>query len=93
MAWESFDRWSTGIQLVRASDSVGANIAEAFGRSAPRDERRFLYIARGSALETEHWLERAAARDLLTNPAFASRAREVSRLLNGLIRRHLMTDD
>jgi four helix bundle protein len=93
VAWDSFDRWTTGTQLVRAADSVAANIAEAFGRQADRDERRFLWIARGSALETEHWVERALARELLTDMALPERAREVSRLLNGLINRHLTTDD
>jgi four helix bundle protein len=32
LAWQQFDRWTIGFQLVRAADSVGANIAEAFGR-------------------------------------------------------------
>ena len=30
--WGSFDMWTVGIQLVRAADSIGANIAEAYGR-------------------------------------------------------------
>lgn len=32
MAWDAFARDAVGGQLVRAIDSVGANIAEAFGR-------------------------------------------------------------
>ena len=32
VGWSRLDRWSTGIQLLRAADSVGANVAEAFGR-------------------------------------------------------------
>ena len=91
--WNSFDRWTTGTQLVRAADSVAANIAEAFGRAGNRDERRLLHIAPGSALETEQWVERALARSLLTDGKFGARAREVSRLLNGLINRHLTTCD
>jgi len=30
--WESFARWTVGVQIVRAADSIGANIAEGYGR-------------------------------------------------------------
>jgi four helix bundle protein len=60
--WGGFDRWTVGFQLVRATDSIGANIAEAYGRWGPKDQRRLLYVARGSAYETVHWLERATAK-------------------------------
>ena len=86
-AWDSFDRWSTGIQLVRAADSIGANIAEAFGRHGYRDQRRLLYVARGSAYETEHWIDRALVRGLLPIE-FQGRIAEIIRTLNGLIRAH-----
>jgi four helix bundle protein len=54
--WPRFDRWSTGMQLLRAADSIGANIAEAAGREHAADKRRFLVIARASLFETEHGL-------------------------------------
>ena len=44
-------------QLIRSASSIGANIAEGYGRNNPREYRQFLGIARGSALETEYWLE------------------------------------
>ncbi len=87
LGWSSFDRWSVGIQVVRATDSIGANIAEAFGRHGHPDQRRFLYFARGSAYEAEHWINRAVARGLL-EPAFQPRIVDVVRMLNGLIRKH-----
>jgi four helix bundle protein len=88
ISWDSFDRWTLGIQLVRASDSIGANIAEGYGRERAADQRRFLYVARGSILETEHWVGRASARSLLTDDRFGSELSELGRMLNGLIRSH-----
>jgi four helix bundle protein len=55
-----------GKQLIRSSDSIGANIAEGSGRGTPIDNRRFLRMARGSLYETRHWLRRAKIRNLLT---------------------------
>ena len=43
-------------QLVRSSGSIGANIAEGYGRYTGKEYQHFLQIALGSATETEHWL-------------------------------------
>lgn len=43
-------------QVIRSSGSVGANIAEGFGRYKGKEYKRFLQIALGSANETEYWL-------------------------------------
>jgi four helix bundle protein len=71
--------------MVRAADSVGANIAESSGRTGG-DQRRFLIIARASVLELEHWLDRATERDLQLPSHAVAETREVGRMLNGLIR-------
>ncbi len=65
--WNVFARDTVGKQLVKAADSVGANIAEGSGRGAFLDNRRFVRIARGSLNETQHWLRRAYKRRLLTD--------------------------
>jgi len=84
--WPKPDLWSSGIQLLRAVDSVGANIAEATGRWHTPDRRRFLYIARGSLMETEHWLLCAERRGLLPE-GWSDRVTDVRRPLNGLIKK------
>jgi four helix bundle protein len=42
-------------QLLRAACSIGANIAEGYGRRAGRDRARFYEFALGSARESRHW--------------------------------------
>lgn len=64
--WESFPKTTVGHQLVRAADSVGANIAEGYGRASPADNKRFIRTARGSLYEVRHFLRRADKRNLLT---------------------------
>jgi four helix bundle protein len=94
LRWDSFDRWTIGIQLVRSADSIAANIAEGSGRFHLRDERRFMLIARGSAFETEHWLRRAVERGLVPDDGLEQEAREISRMLGTLSRIHdLRTED
>ncbi len=64
--WEQFAKITVGRQMVRAADSVGANIAEGSRRRSFQDNRRFVRMARGSLNETKHWLRRAYSRGLLS---------------------------
>ena len=63
--WPAFARDTVGKQIVRAADSIGANIAEGVGRGTHLDNKRFVRNGRGSLYETQHWLRRAYRRKLL----------------------------
>ena len=59
--FETFD-WQTkrsiGNQFITATDSIGANIAEGYGRFHYLEKIKFFYNARGSLVEAaDHWLE------------------------------------
>ncbi|MUH01668.1 four helix bundle protein [Scytonema sp. UIC 10036] len=64
--WEALEKDTVGKQIIRAADSIGANIAEGTGRHNFQDNQRFVKIARGSLHETRYWLRRAYTRKLLT---------------------------
>jgi len=66
LGWDRFARDTIGAQVVRAADSIGANIAEGVGRGSHPDNRRFVRTARGSLNETIHFLRRAFRRRLLS---------------------------
>jgi four helix bundle protein len=86
--WEAFAREVVGGQMARAADSVGANIAEAYGRFHYGEKLQFLYYARGSLFETKYWLNRARARELMP-PAlteeYASQLTDLARQLNAFV--------
>jgi len=63
--WENFPKDVVGKQIARATDSIGANIAESFGRFNFGEKLQFLYYARGSLFETKYWLNRAKVRELM----------------------------
>jgi len=49
--------WIISDQVLRSSFSIGANIAEGFGKFRGKEYARFIRMALGSANETEYWLE------------------------------------
>jgi len=57
--WDRFARDTMGRQLVKAVGSIGANIAEGYGRYSFKENIQFCYYARGSLMETRHFLRRA----------------------------------
>ncbi len=65
LPWNYLSQETVGKQMIRSTDSIGANIAEGSGRGTDKDYLRFLKISRGSLYETRHWLRRAYKRKLL----------------------------
>lgn len=87
--WSKFDKWTIGTQLVRAADSVSANLSEAYGRYTYRERKLFSMYARGSLCETVNWIQKAIRRKLID----ANKGKEIidgltdiSFKLNGCIR-------
>ena len=63
--WDEFAQAVVGKQIARSADSVGANIAESFGRINFGEKLQFLYYSRGSIFETKYWLNRTQVRGLM----------------------------
>jgi len=68
VAWDYFAKRTVCEQLMRAVDSIGANIAESYGRHHTNDITRFLYYARGSLYESQDWISKAVQRNLFAEP-------------------------
>jgi len=71
-SWEIYQKFdwrikkTIGDQFITAIDSIGANIAEGYGRFHYLDRIKFYYNSRGSLLESLHWLGLLINRDLIT---------------------------
>jgi four helix bundle protein len=78
--FDYFEKNSVGLQLVRAADSVSANIAEGFGRYHKKDKIKFYQYAKGSALECYDWLLKCKHRKLLNDSQLQSYIETVQNL-------------
>jgi len=88
--WKPFARDVVGGQLAKAGDSIGANIAEAYGRFHYGEKLQFLYYARGSLFETKYWLNRARERHLMPSDQvqdYVSQLTDLARQLNAFAAR------
>jgi len=63
--WDYFAKDTIGKQLVKASDSIAANIAEGYGRYHYKENKNFCYFARGSLEETKTWPRKSVRRGLI----------------------------
>jgi four helix bundle protein len=78
-----------GKQLVRAADSVAANLSEGYGRYHFKEAKNFGYYSRGSLYETKTWLTKAFNRKLLTEAEFNTLISEfgvIVKMLNAYIK-------
>ena len=53
--WDYFTKDTIGKQLIKAADSIAANLSEGFGRFFYKEEKQFW----GSLYETKCWLTKA----------------------------------
>jgi four helix bundle protein len=63
--WNYFEKDTVGRQLIKAADSVSANLSEGFGRFFYKENKQFCYYSRGSLYETLTWLTEANNRNLI----------------------------
>ena len=68
--WDYFTKDTIGKQLVRAADSIAANLSEGFGRFHFKENTNFSYYSRGSLYETKTWLVKANNRKQISNEDF-----------------------
>jgi len=83
--WEEFAKDVVGKQMARSADSVGANIAESYGRFNFGEKLQFLYYSRGSIFETKYWLNRTRVRGLMDSKEvdeYVTRLTDLARQLN-----------
>ena len=68
--WDYFAKDTIGKQLVRAIDSVAANLSEGYGRYHYRESKHFAYYSRGSLYETKTWLSKAKNRKYIQSEEY-----------------------
>jgi four helix bundle protein len=89
VTWSNFANDTVGKQIVRASDSVAANISEGYGRYSYKENKQFCYYSRGSLYETKTFLVKAKNRKLISEEKFQhlfSKLELLSKKLNAYIK-------
>lgn len=93
--WNVVDKWNyyqndtVGKQMVRASDSIAANLSEGFGRYHYKETINFGYYSRGSLYETKTWLRKSNNRKLISPEQydmFLSSIEIIGKMLNNYIK-------
>ena len=95
-AWEIYNQlpqslqYEIGRQFLRSIDSIGANIAEGYGRFHYKDSINFYYNSRGSLWEAKHWLLLLHRRKLIKQEEYAKlleKMETLGKLINSFIKR------
>ena len=87
--WNYFQKDTIGKQLVRAVDSIAANLCEGFGRYHFKETKNFGYYSRGSLFESKTWLMKAYNRKLIQSSEFKfliSEIEIIGKMLNKYIK-------
>ncbi len=63
-------KFTIGKQFINSIDSIGANIAEGFGRYHYKDSIKFYYNSRGSLWEAKHWISLLHERNFINDKEF-----------------------
>jgi four helix bundle protein len=95
IAWELYEKmdWRVrkiiGDQFIESVDSVGANIAEGYGRFHYKDRVKFYYNSRGSLTESKHWTLILYKRKFINSEEYKkllTKAEDIHRKLNSHIK-------
>ena len=79
-SWDYFSKDTVGKQLLRAADSIAANLSEGYGRFFYKENRQFCYYSRGSLQETKTWIRKSRNRNLIDDKDFQSLSRDLDNL-------------
>lgn len=83
ISWDNFAKNAVGYQIVKAADSIAANISEGYGRFFFKENRQFCYISRGSLHETRTFLKKSNRRKLIADDKY----NEILETLNILLKK------
>lgn len=87
--WNNFQKETIGKQIVRAADSISANIAEGYGRYYYKESKQFFFYSRGSLQETKSWLSKCKRRKIIEKgkaDELLNEAEKILAKLNGYIK-------
>lgn len=82
--WDFFKKDTIGKQLVRAADSISANIAEGYGRYYYKESKQFYFYARGSVQETKSRISKCQRRNIIEEKLSSELRNEAERILTML---------
>ena len=87
--WNFFEKDTIGKQLVRAIDSIAANLSEGFGRYHYREAIHFGYYSRESLYESKTWITKANNRKMINHEdyeLFINEITTIGKMLNSYIK-------
>lgn len=84
--WDYFAKDTTGKQLVRAADSISANIADGYGRYFYKESEQFYFYAPGTTQETKARLSKCKRRKIIEAIVILQKADALLFKLNAYIK-------